>query len=255
MKYIAAHKEHYGIEPICRELQVAPSTFYAAASRPPSARQIYDKGLKVEIVRVHKENFNVYGAWKVWRQLNRKGIPVGRDRIARLMPEVGLVGTVRGKVWRTTFPADVGQRPADLVDRKFISEAPNWLWVADLTYVSTWTCVAYTAFVTDVFSRYIVGWKTSTSLRTDLAIDALEMAIWARGSRDLSGLVHHSDRGVQGNISPSATPSASSTPVPSAQSVLAEIPTTMQWPNPSMRFTRPRSCASRGLGVRSSSSS
>jgi len=107
----------------------------------------------VDIVRVHKENFNVYGAWKLWRQLNREGIPVGRDHVARLMPELGLVGTVRGKTWPTSFPADAGQRPADLVDRKFMAVAPNRLWVADLTYVSTWACVAYTAFVTDVFSR------------------------------------------------------------------------------------------------------
>lgn len=180
MKYIDEHRELYGVEPICEVLQVAPSTFYAAASRPPSARQLGDERLKVDIVRVHKENFNVYGAWKLWRQLNREGIPVGRDHVARLMPELGLVGTVRGKVWPTTFPAEVGQRPADLVDRKFMAVAPNRLWVADLTYVSTWACIAYTAFVTDVFSRYIVGWKVSTSLRAELAMDALEMAIWAR---------------------------------------------------------------------------
>lgn len=197
MKYIDEHRELYGVEPICEVLQVAPSTFYAAASRPPSARQLGDERLKVDIVRVHKQNFNVYGAWKLWRQLNREGIPVGRDHVARLMPELGLVGTVRGKVWPTTFPAEVGQRPADLVDRKFMAVAPNRLWVADLTYVSTWACIAYTAFVTDVFSRYIVGWKVSTSLRAELAMDALEMAIWARGAHDLSGLVHHSDRGVQ----------------------------------------------------------
>jgi putative transposase len=154
-----------------------------------------DEELKVDITRVHKENFDVYGAEKMWLQLNREGIPVGRDRVARLMPEVGLAGVVRGKVWRTTFPADIGRRPADLVDRKFIAVAPNRLWVADLTYVRAWACIAYTAFVTDVFSRYIVGWKISTSLRAELAMDALEMAIWARGSQDLSGLVHHSDRG------------------------------------------------------------
>jgi len=110
VKYIEAHKAQYGIDPIGRELQVAPSSLYAAASRPPSARQAHDQDLKVEIVRVHKENFNVHGAWKVWRRLNREGIPVGRDHVARLMPEIGLVGTVRGKVWRTTFPADVGHR-------------------------------------------------------------------------------------------------------------------------------------------------
>lgn len=197
MNYITEYRGRFGVEPICRELQVAPSTFYAAVSRPPSARKVHDEALKVDMVRVHKENLDVYGAWKLWRQMNRQGIAVGRDHVARLMPEAGLRGTLRGKVWKTTFPSAVGQRPADLVDRKFVAGAPNRLWVADLTYVSTWPGVAYTAFVTDVFSRYIVGWKTSTSLRTDLALDALEMAIWARGARDLSGLVHHSDRGVQ----------------------------------------------------------
>jgi putative transposase len=119
VRYIDEHREIYGVEPICKELQIAPSLSYAAESRPPSARRLRDEELKVDITRVHKENFDVYGAEKMWLQLNREGIPVGRDRVARLMPEVGLAGVVRGKVWRTTFPADVGQRPADLVDRKF----------------------------------------------------------------------------------------------------------------------------------------
>ena len=197
MRFINQNRERFGVEPICRTLAIAPSTYYAASSRPPSARRVRDEELKVEIARVHTENFNVYGIEKVWHQLSREGIQVGRDRVARLMADLELEGVVRGKTWRTTLPGETGQRPSDLVDRKFVATEPNRLWVADLTYVSTWPGVTYVAFVTDVFSRYIVGWKVSTSLRAELALDALEMAIWARGPVDLKGLVHHSDRGVQ----------------------------------------------------------
>jgi putative transposase len=197
VRFINQHRTRFGVEPICQALQVAPSTYYAAASRLPSARRLRDKELKAEIARVHRDNFDVYGVEKVWKQLKRERIDCGRDRVARLMGELELEGVVRGKVWRTTIPSEAGGRPADLVERNFTASAPNHLWVADLTYVSTWSGVAYVAFVTDVFSRYIVGWKVSTSLRAELALDALEMAIWARGSQDLSGLVHHSDRGSQ----------------------------------------------------------
>jgi len=197
VSFINEHRERFGVEPICDTLQVAPSTYYAAVSRPASARQVRDRELKVEIARVHQDNFDVYGTEKVWKQLRRESIEVGRDRVGRLMAELELVGAVRGKTWRTTIPSQVASRPADLVDRDFSATAPNRLWVADLTYVSTWPGVVYTAFVTDVFSRYIVGWKVSTTLRADLALDALEMAIWSRGKTDLKGLVHHSDRGVQ----------------------------------------------------------
>ena len=197
MSFINQHRERFGVEPICETLQVAPSTYYAALSRPPSLRQLRDEELKAEITRVHKDNFDVYGVEKVWKQLRRESIDCGRDRVARLMAELELEGVVRGKVWRTTVPLEPGSRPADLVDRNFTATAPNRLWVADLTYVSTWGGVSYVAFVTDVFSRYIVGWKVSTTLRAELALDALEMAIWARRSVDLQGLVHHSDRGVQ----------------------------------------------------------
>ena len=197
MNFIQQHRERFGVEPICQTLQVAPSTYYAALSRPASARQLRDRELKVEIARVHEDNFDVYGTEKVWKQLRRESIEVGRDRVGRLMAELELVGAVRGKTWRTTIASPVDLRPADLVDRDFSASAPNRLWVADLTYVSTWPGVVYTAFVTDVFSRYIVGWKVSTTLRAELALNALEMAIWSRGTTDLKGLVHHSDRGVQ----------------------------------------------------------
>jgi len=146
---------------------------------------------------VHRENFGVYGIEKVWRQLLRDGVQVGRDRVARLMRNLGLAGAVRGKRLHTTRPADVGERPTDLVGRAFTAPAPNRLWVADLTYVSTWSGFAYAAFIIDAFSRSIVGWRVSSSLRADLALDALEMAIWIRDSQSLDGLVHHSDRGVQ----------------------------------------------------------
>jgi putative transposase len=197
VSFINQYKERFGVEPICQTLQIAPSTYYAAVSRPPSARRLRDEELKAEITRVHRENFEVYGVEKVWKQLRREGIELGRDRVARLMAELELEGVVRGKTWRTTIPGQPGGRPPDLVERNFTATAPNRLWVADLTYVSTWPGLAYVAFVTDVFSRYIVGWKVSTSLRAELALDALEMAIWRRGSVDLKGLVHHSDRGSQ----------------------------------------------------------
>jgi putative transposase len=197
VSFINQNKERFGVEPICQTLEVAPSTYYAAASRPASARRRRDEELKAEISRIHRDNFDVYGVEKVWKQLKREGIACGRDRADRLMAELELVGAVRGKTWRTTKPGQARERAADLVERNFTATAPNRLWVADLTYVSTWSGVAYVAFVTDVFSRYIVGWKVSTSLRAELALDALEMAIWKRGSVDLKGLVHHSDRGSQ----------------------------------------------------------
>jgi putative transposase len=196
VSFIDGHRDRWGVEPICRVLQVAPSTYYAASSRPPSARALRDAQLKVEIERVYKDNFSVYGARKVWRQLGREGIAVGRDRVARLMGELGIAGVVRGKTKRTTIPAEAEQRPADLVERNFTAPAPNRLWVADLTYVATWAGFAYVAFIIDAFSRMIVGWRVATTLRAELALDALEMAVWARQG-DLENLVHHSDRGSQ----------------------------------------------------------
>jgi putative transposase len=197
VSFISAHRERWGVEPICQTLQVAPSTYYATVCHQPSARQVSDEQLKHEIARVHRDNFGVYGIEKVWRQLNREGIKIGRDRVARLMAELELSGVVRGKKKRTTLSDEVSPRPADLVERNFTAAAPNALWVADLTYVSTWSGFVYVAFVIDVFSRFIVGWRVSNSLHADLALDALEMAIWRRQREDLSGLIHHSDRGVQ----------------------------------------------------------
>ncbi len=194
--FIGERKEEFGVEPICAMLPIAPSTYYAALSRPPSARQLRDEELQREITRVYGENFSVYGARKVWRQLRREGTVVARCTVERLMRALGLRGVVRGKTWKTTDPDLSASRPVDLVDRDFTAAAPNRLWVADLTYVRTWSGFVYAAFVIDAYSRRILGWQISGSLRTDLALDALEMALWRRGG-DVEGLVHHSDRGVQ----------------------------------------------------------
>lgn len=196
-RFIDIHREEFGVEPICTLLQVAPSTYYAQRTRPLSARALRDAQLRVEIKRVWDANYQVYGARKIWRQLGREGIGVGRDHVARLMGELGICGVVRGAKRRTTTPTAGDQRPTDLVNRDFTAPAPNRLWVADLTYVATWAGFAYVAFVIDAFSRMIVGWRVATTLRAELALDALEMAVWARQDTGLDGLVHHSDRGGQ----------------------------------------------------------
>jgi putative transposase len=199
--FIDDHREDYGVEPICEVLPIAPSTYYeqkardADPSRLPQ-RIIRDGKLREQIERVWKENRAVYGAYKVWRQLNREEIPVARCSVERLMRQMGLRGAVRGRRYKKTTIADESAiRPMDLVGRDFTAQRPNQLWVADLTYVATWAGFVYVAFITDVFSRKIVGWRVSNSLRSDLALDALEQALHARP--DLGGLVHHSDRGVQ----------------------------------------------------------
>ncbi|MCT1801519.1 IS3 family transposase [Kocuria carniphila] len=197
--FIDAHRDEHGVEPICRILQIAPSSYYAHRTREPSARQQRDEQLTQEITQVHEENYGVYGARKVHAELRRQGHEVARCTVERLMRKAGLRGVSRAKGPRTTKPAPETSRPADLVNRDFTAEAVNQLWVADITYVRTFAGWVYVAFVLDVFSRRIVGWQVSTRLYTALAIDALEMGIWTRrrDGADLSGLVHHSDRGVQ----------------------------------------------------------
>jgi putative transposase len=198
VSFIMEHQGRWGVEPICRVLQVAPSSYYAAIRRSPSARRRRDEVLKGEIRRVWDEHRQVYGADKVWAQVNREGIAVARCTVERLMRALGLRGVVRGKTRiRTTIGDEASDRPLDLVARQFRAAAPNRLWVADLTYVKTHSGWVYVAFVVDVGSRYVVGWQASRSLRTDLALDALEMALWARRAGRLDGLIHHSDRGVQ----------------------------------------------------------
>ncbi len=161
--FIDQHKGAHGVEPICRELPIAPSTYYAARSRPPSARAIEDEELKAKILEAYKQNYEVYGVEKIWIALARAGVDVGRDRVARLMGALGIEGLTRGKKPRTTKPAPPAERPDDLVKRDFTAPGPNRLWVADLTYVATWAGFAYTAFIIDVYSRLIVGWRVSTS--------------------------------------------------------------------------------------------
>jgi len=202
VQFIDDYRNVYGVEPICRVIPIASSTYYAfkAQQADPSlrsARAKRDDKLKPEIQRVWDENHQVYGAEKVWKQLNREDITVARCTVARLMREMGLEGVVRGPRCRTTVPAQEADRPLDLVERTFTAERPNRLWVSDLTYVATWSGFVYTAFVIDAFSRRIVGWRTSHSLRSDLALDALEQAIWEREEASTDGLIHHSDRGVQ----------------------------------------------------------
>jgi len=203
--FIDVHRERFGVEPICRVLtehgcKIAPNTFWVAKKRPPSTRAVRDAELMPEVVRVFEDNLFVYGADKVWAQLNRENIRVARCTVERLMRTQGLSGARRGKEFTvTTHHDDRQQRPADLVERKFRAPTPNRLWVADLTYVKTHSGWVYVAFIIDVYSRMIVGWQASRSLRSDLAIDALEMAVFNRrhAGHDLSQLTHHSDRGVQ----------------------------------------------------------
>ena len=199
--FIEEHREALGVEPICKMMPIAPSTFYDHRAKrldpeKRSARAKRDDALRAEIRRVYDENRQVYGARKVWLQLGREGIEAGRCTVERLMRSMGLRGAVRGSTFKVTTIGDEAlERPADLVKRSFEADRPDKLWVADLTYVATWQGFVYVAFVIDVFSRFIVGWRVSRSLRSDLALDALEQAVAARTPD--AGLIHHSDRGVQ----------------------------------------------------------
>ena len=198
--FIDDHRDEYGVEPICAVLPIAPSTYYeckACESDPTrrSKRAIRDDNFRVEIQRVYDENRQVYGAPKIWRQLRREGIEIARCTVERLMREMGMRGTRRGKRVRTTIADDSAARPADLVNREFSAERPNQLWVADFTYISTWTGFVYVAFIVDVYSRMIVGWRLARSMTTDFVLDALEQAIQARHPGE--DLIHHSDQGSQ----------------------------------------------------------
>jgi putative transposase len=200
--FIDEHRDVYGVEPICRSLQVAPSTYYAVKQRQrqPAARTLRDREVLAEIRRVHQASGGLYGARKVWWQLDGEGAGIARCTIERLMRRDGLVGVLRGKHRRTTIPDQRAQRPTDLVERDFTATAPNQLWVADFTYVATWSGVVYVAFVIDAFSRRIVGWKADTTMRTSLVLDTLEMALWTReraGMPVAAGLIHHHDNGSQ----------------------------------------------------------
>jgi len=203
VRFIDEQREKFGVEPICRVLPIAPSVYYEhkVRERCPERRSLRtrrDERLCPHVRRVWDENQQVYGPRKVWKQLKREQHVVARCTVERLMRRLGLRGTVRGRTFKvTTIPDTTAPRPADLVTRKFQATRPNQLWVADLTYVATWRGFVYVAFVIDVFSRRIVGWRASNSLRSDLALDALEQALYERPLGNAERLVHHSDRGVQ----------------------------------------------------------
>jgi putative transposase len=198
--FIDAHRDEFGVEPICAEVPIAPSTYYESkaweadpARLPPRLRR--DIELRGEIGRVWRDNFCVYGARKAWKQLNRERIRVAKCTVERLMRQMSLRGAVRGKTFKTTIPDEKAMRPADLVERQFVASRPNQLWVADFTFVASWQGFVFVAFVIDVYSRMIVGWRVSSSVKTELVLDALEQALCARSDTD--GLIHHSDRGSQ----------------------------------------------------------
>jgi transposase InsO family protein len=201
MAFVDAHRSSYGVEPVCRVLQIAPSVYWAHAARTAdpskrSARARRDDALKARIRRVYEENFQVYGARKIWRELARQGMAVARCTVERLMRAMGLQGAVRGKRVRTTTPDPARPCPRDLVKRDFRPARPNALWVADFTYVPTGQGFVYTAFVVDAFARRIVGWRVSRTANAGFVLDALEQAL-AQRRPDKAGLVHHSDRGAQ----------------------------------------------------------
>ena len=200
ISFIDEHRVEHGVEPICRQLPIAPSTYYEHKAREDDPERLPDRtrrdsALEIDIQRVWEENFEVYGARKVWRQLNRECIEVARCTVERLMKRLGIQGVTRGAKCWTTVSDDALARPSDLVNREFTATRPNQLWVADITFVATWLGFVYVAFIIDVFARRIVGWRVSRSLHTELVLDALEQALWSRTKTE--GLVHHSDRGCQ----------------------------------------------------------
>ena len=200
--FIDEQRSAYGVEPICRVLPIAPSTYRAHAARRTdpslmSRRARRDTDLRPEIRRVWRVNFEVYGVRKVWRQLNREGIAVARCTVARLMTDMGLAGAVRGRPVRTTVSNAVTPCPEDRVNRQFHAPRPNALWLSDFSYVATWAGFVYVAFVIDAFARRIVGWRVSRSMQAGFVLDALEQALHDRRPAETDGLVHHSDRGSQ----------------------------------------------------------
>jgi transposase InsO family protein len=250
VSFVDDHRDDYGVEPICKLLPIAPSSYYEhkAKERDPDRRPdrwFGDRILGLEIERVWKENFEVYGVRKGWRQMKREGFKVARCTVDRLMRKLGLQGVTRGRKRCWTTIADESQsRPADLVNREFTATRPNQLWVADITFVATWSGFVYVAFIVDAFARHIVGWRVSLSLKTDLVLDALEQAIW---SRAVAGdLIHHSDRGCQYlSIHYTERLAEAGSRHPSAVSA---TPMTMHSPRRSTACTRPRSSASADPG-------
>lgn len=206
INYIDQHRGRFGVEPICKTLrasgiEIAPSTYYAAKTRAPSARSVRDDELRHLIEEAHRQNYGVYGVRKLWQHLLGQNVEVARCTVARLMAGLGLRGVVRGKRRLTTFAEEGAERSPDLVKREFSASAPNRLWVADFTYVPSWSGTVYVSFVIDAYSRRLLGWKASCNMRTELVLDTIEMALWSRGlngsKQRAVGLIHHSDRGSQ----------------------------------------------------------
>ena len=246
--YISAHRAEFGVEPICSVLSehgcpIAPSTYYDNLNRQPSKRKLRDAELVavIEAERAKSRFVRLFGARKMWLHLRSLSHDVARCTVERLMAELGISGVTRARAPRTTVASEAAERPRDLVDRNFAASRPNQLWVADFTYVPTWDGTVYVAFVVDVFSRMIVGWRAATKMTTPLVLDALEMALWSRrkhGVTDLSGLVHHTDAG-----SPSTPRSRSlsgwSPRVSTRRSGRSATPTTTPWPSPTWVCTSP----------------
>jgi transposase InsO family protein len=242
--FIDDHRGAHGVEPICKVLPIAPSTYHAhvAERRDPakrSARARQDAALKIEVRRVFDQNFSVYGVRKVWRQLKREGFDVARCTVSRLMRDMGLQGVIRGKPAKTTISDKAAPCPLDRVNRQFKAPRPNVLWLSDFTYVATWTGFVYVAFVIDAYARRIVGWRASRAAHAGFVLDALEQALHDRRPVHRGGLVHHSDRGSP-NTYPLSTPSAWLKLVSSLLSAASEIPMTTLSPKPSTVSTRLR---------------
>lgn len=243
VSFIDENRNDHGVEPICQQLPMAPSTYYNHKARAANPERLpkrvkRDWRLETEIRRVYEDNFRVYGARKVWRQMTLEGIEVARCTVERLMKRLGLQGVRRGAKRRTTISDATQQRPLDLVNRQFIATRPNQLWVADITFVATWSGFVTVAFVIDVFARYIVGWRVSRSLQTDLVLDALEQALWSRKRRETEDLIHHSDRGSQYLSIRYSDRLEEANILPSVGSVGTRMIT--PWQKRSMAFTKPK---------------
>ncbi len=235
VEFVDANREEFGVEPVCAALQAAPSTYWSAKRRPPCERSRRDAKMMPILLALWQANYSVYGARKLWIAARRAGHDIGRDQVARLMRRLGIAGVKRQKRVRTTRADPAAERPADLVERDFTADAPNRLWVADLTHVPTWSGVAYVCFITDAHSRRIVGWRVASNMATQMVLDALEMARWARGAR-LEGLTAHTDAGSQAGF---VTASASTRSALLPRSDRSGTPMTTRSPRPSTRSTRP----------------
>jgi transposase InsO family protein len=234
----------WGVEPICSDLKIAPSTYYDTKSRPPSARAIRDAEFGPALVDLWKHNYSVYGRRKLTKAARRAGHDVGRDQVARLMRNQGIRGASRSKKRFTTKSDPAALRAPDLVNRNFTASRPDALWVTDFTYCPTWSGIVYVAFVIDVLSRRLVGWKAARTMTTPLVLDALNMAAWTRRHTTLDGLVCHSDAGS--NTRQFSTPSVSKTSVLRRPSAPSGTATTTPWPNRSWGSSRP-SCTATPL--------